>query len=575
MQNGTRGTPDKSLSICVLGAGAAGLAIIKVLKDSPEFKAGLWSIEAFEEREDIGGVWLPGAPSSDNADEPPPTPMYDSIFTNLPHPVMCYPSFWFPPETFLFPKAQVVEDYLKRYSAQFNLAPHIHVSTSVVETQWTGKQWCVKTQKKRKGTTSPSERSNGSIENGVDNNVQINHYDKLVIANGHYHVPFFPPIPGLESWREAGRVTHSAWYRNPDSILKSRPGHRPNRVLVVGGGYSGIDIASELADVCETVVHAAPGSDVRQGSEQRKPNIRVMGRVVCLSDLKTDVTKSNVVYFDDGSLEWGIDHIVLATGYILDFSFFKDIDKVQLPSDPDSCPMAHRDRVNRSNISITLPDTLTTSPFHILPLAHHLFPITPAFPPSAAAFVGLPLKVAPFPLFEAQAHAIAHVYAHPEAVDSPAAQEEARKEMQRKLDELCADEDVGVDGVPHAWHMFKGREQFEYRDKLHAFAGLSLDGTIDGTHDTSVLHFEAAASSGKSSPISEEGWRVPEWTKEMYANMGELRTAWKELVQEGKGESWVRGVGFGKGAKGRQEWVHVMHRILIEWREKHKDNSRL
>lgn len=45
------------LKICVLGAGAAGLAVIKIIKDSSQYKSGQWSVDAFEEREDIGGTW--------------------------------------------------------------------------------------------------------------------------------------------------------------------------------------------------------------------------------------------------------------------------------------------------------------------------------------------------------------------------------------------------------------------------------------------------------------------------------------------------------------------------------------
>ena len=276
--------------------------------------------------------------------------MYDSIFTNLPHPVMCFPSFWFPPETLLFPKAQVVEDYLKSYSSHFNLLPHIQVNTSVVETKWTGKKWQVKTQQRRRDHNLANGISRGepnSTQEGErELNLQIYQYDKLVIVNGHYHVPYFPPIPGLDSWRAAGRVTHSAWYRNPSTILNSHPHSTdshinvtakpktPRRILVIGGGYSGIDIANELASVFPSIVHAAPGSESRQapGEGGRRKNIEVRGRVVCLSDLGKDVTKSYVVYFDDGSLEWGIDHIVLATGYVLDFGFLKDLKRIVIIS---------------------------------------------------------------------------------------------------------------------------------------------------------------------------------------------------------------------------------------------------
>ena len=341
----------------------------------------------------------------------------------------------------------------------------------------------------------------------------------------------------------------------------------PRRILVIGGGYSGIDIANELASVFPSIVHAAPGSESRQapGEGGRRKNIEVRGRVVCLSDLGKDVTKSYVVYFDDGSLEWGIDHIVLATGYVLNFRFLKDLERIDLGGkEPgkgkgsgcevfeDGTGLRDRDDLNKglatnasstsaipstavtttnttaakSTSTITLPNKLTASPFHILPLAHHLFPVTspsspsstslsssstPDFPPSSLAIVGLPLKVAPFPLFEAQARAVGKVFGEPGLVDGVAEREKARREMQRRLDGIVGrgqdqeqernkntntnintnkddetDEDA-LERVAHAWHVFSGNEQFEYRDWLHSFAGLSLEGTIDGTHDYRIV----------------------------------------------------------------------------------------
>lgn len=43
--------------IGIIGAGPAGLAALKTVLDSPQYKAGQWIPIAFEAREDIGGVW--------------------------------------------------------------------------------------------------------------------------------------------------------------------------------------------------------------------------------------------------------------------------------------------------------------------------------------------------------------------------------------------------------------------------------------------------------------------------------------------------------------------------------------
>jgi putative flavoprotein involved in K+ transport len=61
----------------------------------------------------------------------------------------------------------------------------------------------------------------------------------VVIATGQYREPIMPAWPGRETY--AGRLTHSATYANADP-------YAGQRVLVVGAGNSGAEIATELVD---------------------------------------------------------------------------------------------------------------------------------------------------------------------------------------------------------------------------------------------------------------------------------------------------------------------------------------
>ncbi|EJC99304.1 FAD/NAD-binding domain-containing protein [Fomitiporia mediterranea MF3/22] len=504
------------LRICVVGAGAAGLAVLKIIKDSKEYKRGNLVIDSFEERDDIGGTWLP-APAADK-DIPPPTPMYDSIITNLPHPIMCYPSFWFPPSTPLFPKAEIVEDYLRAYAKEFDLMRHVHLKCIVVSARWSGTRWIVGVR-----TASGSKHES--------------EYDKLVIANGHYRVPYFPSIPGLNSWRSAGRITHSAWYRHPFSI--------GDKVLVIGGGYSGIDIAEEMSTVCKRLIHAAPHSIAESHGNitvyssrvmrlsnlsETRHNFVVDGDTANPLDATTDRVRSDsrAVYFEDGSVETDIDHILLATGYVLSFPFVKTPD-LPINPNPPHFPFSPAE---------SLPEHLHNGGHWLFPLARFLFPLTNDFPPTAVAFVGLPVRVAPFPIFEAQAHAIVHAFADPASLDVSA----ETQEIYSRIAILRADPNIGDsdNSLAHAWHTFRGREQFDYRDALHDFAGLTGD-----------------------------EWRVPEWTVEAYANMNELRKLWKEIVAAGEADDWVRGVGEG----GEEEWVEVMKKLLEMAKKRTRDKA--
>src|SRR5207244_4618714 len=60
---------------------------------------------------------------------------------------------------------------------------------------------------------------------------------RVVVATGYSNVPFVPDWPG----EFAGEIVHSTHYRNP------RPYHG-RRVLVVGAGNSGAEIAVDLVE---------------------------------------------------------------------------------------------------------------------------------------------------------------------------------------------------------------------------------------------------------------------------------------------------------------------------------------
>lgn len=194
-------------AICVIGAGPSGLTVCKNL-----LQAGL-AVECFEREDDVGGNWYYGRKSSSVCSS---THLISSKrlteYTDFPMPAD-YPAY---------PSHQQVLSYLRAYARQFDLYPAIQFGTSVERVEPAGNAWQV------------------TVSGG-----QVRIYDGVVIANGHHWNPQWPKYPG----QFTGRVLHSSEYKTPDVL-------RDQRVLVVGAGNSGCDIAVESAQNAARTCHS-------------------------------------------------------------------------------------------------------------------------------------------------------------------------------------------------------------------------------------------------------------------------------------------------------------------------------
>ncbi|KAH8101153.1 FAD/NAD-P-binding domain-containing protein, partial [Cristinia sonorae] len=478
--------------VCVIGAGPSGLAALKVLRDHPLFQQRIWNVVAYEARESIGGIWLPSNSTDDTGKEVPATPLYDALTTNLPHPVMAYTSLSFPPSTPLFPPASTVLKYLETYAEMFDLIQHIQFRTRVVDASWDASRGKWRVRVRRVGSEEEDEEE---------------YFDLLVVANGHYAKPRYPSTPGVQQWLDAGKASHSVYYRNPShpSALATA-----QTVLVIGGGPSGLDISSELrVSAHKRVVHSV-SNGANEDSEDGR--MRRRGRVKAFLDVE-----SGEVEFEDGTREKGIEYCVLATGYQHDLPFLHE-PELHVGFPPAEPP--------------PLPSGLYNSTYHVFPLAKHIFPIVSTIPVGKMAFLGVPWRVVPFPLVEAQMQAVVSVLESPErldvmreAVDIVSRYEDIRASVLKQQQPSLPASALPV-AIGKVWHMLEEEKQFDYRDGLGEFAGV---------HE-----------------------RVPGWVREMYGAKGVLREEWRSLERAGEAGSWIRGVGEG----GEGGWVELMRRLL-------------
>jgi cation diffusion facilitator CzcD-associated flavoprotein CzcO len=184
----------------VIGAGAGGLCAAKNL-----LARGV-DVTILELGSHIGGLWVYRNDSG-------LSPAYRSLHINSEARVSSFIDFPFEPGTPLYPNAARMERYFRDYAEHFGLTSRIRFNTRVTALVPEGEGYRVETE-------------GGGAE----------HFDGVVVATGHQSVPRHPPqVKGF-----AGRYLHAHAYREPEPFAGER-------VLVIGPGNSGVDIA---ADVC-------------------------------------------------------------------------------------------------------------------------------------------------------------------------------------------------------------------------------------------------------------------------------------------------------------------------------------
>ncbi|MBB3037087.1 short-subunit dehydrogenase [Hoyosella altamirensis] len=183
---------------CVIGAGYAGLGIAKAFID-----AGL-DYDHFEATDHVGGNWAHG--------------VYDSTTMISSKQASAYSDYPMPDDYPMFCSAAQMRAYLQDYADHFGVTPRISFNTEVTETtpiDATGMAgWTVR------------------LDSG-----EVRRYAAVVVANGHYWALNIPTYPG----QFTGKQIHSKRYRNPSDV-------EGRRVLVVGAGNSGCDLAVESAN---------------------------------------------------------------------------------------------------------------------------------------------------------------------------------------------------------------------------------------------------------------------------------------------------------------------------------------
>lgn len=354
-------------TVCVIGAGLSGLAAAHALS-----VRGI-DFVCLEKAPDVGGIWRqPGAGERG--------PGYRSLHLNTAKELTGYSDFPMPAELPLYPGHADVAAYLRAFAEWAGLLPRVETRTEVLSVRQDGRR-----DEGAGAWTVTSRDARGEVTE--------RRFAHVVVASGHNTVAAQPnPLPpGSESF--TGRILHSLDFHDGADFAGQR-------VVVVGMGASGVDIASDLSrHAARTVLsvrrglHVVPkqlfGTSVdliadapwwqdMSFTEQRsfveqallvargrlsdyglpEPDHAILSSAVTISDEilsrirhggviprpAIDSLDGDRVNFTDGSAEEA-DAIVHCTGFRMDFPFLSD-----------GCPAGERQGVVELYGRVVAPD---------------------------------------------------------------------------------------------------------------------------------------------------------------------------------------------------------------------------
>src|SRR5262245_39162562 len=185
---------------CVIGAGAAGLSAVQQLRSVGD------EVQCFEKTDRVGGHW--------HTD-------YDALHLITSRDTTAFEDFPMPADYPHFPRRDQVRAYIESYARHHG---HDKLVTFGAEVLSVAPQPTPDGPAGSAGWRVTTSRGDEGV------------FDGVLIANGHLWSPYVPAVPGTFT----GRQVHSGRYRNIGDL-------DGERVLVVGAGNSGCDIAVDIA----------------------------------------------------------------------------------------------------------------------------------------------------------------------------------------------------------------------------------------------------------------------------------------------------------------------------------------
>jgi len=317
--------------ICIIGAGPCGLVAARHLSQPPNFE-----VTVFEANSQVGGLWVyddrnEADPQHHDGKSKDPyyqfnnhfhASVYPHLQTNIPYPLMGYkdlshddvekgiPSFV---------KHSQHKKYLDAYAEKFGLRKYIQLNT-LVRSVRLSKNLSPEEQFQARKFTVEAMRTTSTGHTYIT----CHTFDYVVIATGHNSKPYVPEIKGIENFK--GKIMNSKCFREPSTdYLKGK------KIVVVGSGFSAIDIATQLLenpyigpqDIEKVTII---GRKIGFLEESQDYSRYISSGKLCLVQGEIEsVIDEKSIRFSDGTVHEA-DTLIFSTGYMFKFPFL-DLEK--------------------------------------------------------------------------------------------------------------------------------------------------------------------------------------------------------------------------------------------------------
>ncbi|KAK4884289.1 hypothetical protein RN001_000560 [Aquatica leii] len=260
------------MRLAVIGAGPAGLVAAKYC-----LQRG-YECEVFEQTGNIGGTWVyTDLVGLDEDGIYIHTSMYKDLTTNFPKELMTYVDFTYPQDKIKsYISQEEVLDYLHAYANKFNVKSVVQFYKRVVDI-----------------LPKPDNKWDITVEDVKTGSKDTKQFDAVFVCNGRFFDPITPDIPGQQLFQ--GPQSHSRDFRTAEPF-------KNQRVLIIGGSYSGQELTLRIAEVAELVLlsHRKPIIIEHPKNFVSKPEVKEI--------------KQNGAVFIDGTEET-FDVILYCTGF--------------------------------------------------------------------------------------------------------------------------------------------------------------------------------------------------------------------------------------------------------------------